>query len=75
MSAGDSFSHLAKIMSYRPKVGSDLAMMWAYFDETMLNEDENPDGKRKPVHMLVGGCIASTEQWGETFGELAACSR
>jgi hypothetical protein len=41
----------------------NLAMFWAYFDETVVNVTETASGKQRPTDMLLGGCIGSSEQW------------
>jgi hypothetical protein len=39
-----------------------IAMLWAYFDETVVNVAEK-DGKLRPRDMFVGGCVADQGQW------------
>lgn len=38
-------------------------MLWAYFDETIVNVADSSDGKLRPSEMFVGGCIATRAQW------------
>ncbi|MGA3303825.1 MAG: hypothetical protein ABSC72_11130 [Methylovirgula sp.] len=69
MNRPDPAAHLADmIVRYGAPRKSSIAMLWAYFDETVVNELDATDGKRRPVDMLVGGCIAPAEQW-EAFSD------
>jgi hypothetical protein len=64
MSATDPAAHLAHLIAaYGASPKSYQAMVWAYFDETVVNEQDAATGKRHPVDMLVGGCIAPAKQW------------
>lgn len=38
-------------------------MLWAYFDETVVNEVDGKDKKRRPIEMFVGGCVATAQRW------------
>jgi hypothetical protein len=38
-------------------------MLWAYFDETVVNVAHTGDGKPRPTEMFVGGCVATAFQW------------
>jgi hypothetical protein len=38
-------------------------MLWAYFDETIIETVDAHDEKRRPAEMIVGGCVAATEKW------------
>jgi hypothetical protein len=38
-------------------------MLWAYFDETVVNTIDGKDGKRRPSEMFVGGCVATAQKW------------
>lgn len=60
----DPVAHLAHLIeTYGCKPRVKLAMVWAYFDETVVNERSEVDGKRHPIDMIVGGCIATLKQW------------
>jgi hypothetical protein len=41
----------------------EVAMVWAYFDETAVHEKPKGEEKWRPVQMLVGGCLASQAKW------------
>jgi hypothetical protein len=38
-------------------------MLWAYFDETVVNTVEAGGGKLRPTEMFVGGCVATAQKW------------
>jgi hypothetical protein len=40
-----------------------IAMLWAYFDETVVNVADACGGKRRPTEMFVGGCVATAKKW------------
>jgi hypothetical protein len=40
-------------------------MLWAYFDETIVNVVDAGGGKLRPKEMFVGGCVADGQQWEE----------
>jgi hypothetical protein len=40
-----------------------IAMLWAYFDETVVNAIDEADGRFRPVDIFVGGCVATAPQW------------
>lgn len=64
MSGSDSVADLVGMIArYGSRREAQIAMIWAYFDETAVNELDAGDGKRRPVDMIVGGCIASADQW------------
>jgi hypothetical protein len=42
-----------------------VAMLWAYFDETIVSQVDDKDGKRRPTEMFVGGCVATALRWGK----------
>ena len=51
-------AYLAEIISRAPARPRSLAMVWAYFDETVTH---TIDGK--PDQLLVGGCVSSIDKW------------
>src|SRR5271156_5609177 len=55
-------AYLADMIARAPTRPMRFAMVWAYFDETVVHEQTVP-GKRIPAEMLVGGCSASDEKW------------
>lgn len=60
----DPCAHLAKMIATSGRVPkAHFAMFWTYFDETVVNVVDAADGKQRPAQMLVGGCIATAEQW------------
>jgi hypothetical protein len=60
----DPAAYLARMISDygRPKT-VHLAMLWAYFDETIVNVADSGDGKLRPTEMFVGGCVATAQRW------------
>ena len=38
-------------------------MVWAYFDETAVHEKIEGTEERRPVLMLIGGCLAAVGKW------------
>lgn len=62
--SGDPAAHLARMISaYGRGKRVHLAMLWAYFDETIVNVIDGKDGKQRPTEMFVGGCVASAQRW------------
>jgi hypothetical protein len=60
----DPCGHLARMIAeYGASERVHLAMLWAYFDETVVSTITAKDGKRRPSEMFVGGCIATASQW------------
>jgi hypothetical protein len=51
---------------------SGRAMLWAYFDETVVNVADAGNGKQRPTEMFVGGCVATAFQWEKFHAEMAA---
>jgi hypothetical protein len=62
----DPVAHLARMIARYgcPKTAS-LAMLWAYFDETIVSQVDGQDGKRRPTEMFVGGCVSAVTKWEE----------
>jgi hypothetical protein len=60
----DPAAHLSRIISRygRPKTVY-LAMLWAHFDETVVNAVDAGDGKLRPTEIFVGGCVATADKW------------
>ena len=62
--SADPVTHLARMMArYGRGKTMHLAMLWAYFDETVVNIVDAKDGKRHPAEMIVGGCVATAQHW------------
>jgi hypothetical protein len=60
----DPCAHLASMISrYGRTKTVHIAMLWAYFDETVVNVISGDDGKRRPTELFVGGCVATVPQW------------
>jgi hypothetical protein len=60
----DPCAYLARMITTQGRAKRmQLAMFWAYFDETVVNVVDAGNGKQRPVEMLVGGCIASQNDW------------
>lgn len=62
--SADPCAQLARLISTYGRIPRvDLAMLWAYFDETSVNEIDAAFGKARPTQMIVGGCVSSFERW------------
>lgn len=51
--ASDPVAHIAKMLRLGGSPCFGIAMLWAYFDETVVNNQT----------MIFGGCVASAYQW------------
>jgi hypothetical protein len=59
----DPVAHLAKMIArYGSSPFLRLAMVWAYFDETVISQAAE-NGKLVPSELLVGGCVATQADW------------
>src|SRR5215467_2112276 len=61
-------AYLADMISRRPvRASMRFAMVWAYFDETVVHHKiDGEDGKPPqyvPSALLIGGCVSSLEKW------------
>lgn len=64
MPSFDPVSHLAhSIARYGAKPSARIAMLWAYFDETIANEVDHQRGGRMPARMFIGGCVSTYKKW------------
>lgn len=64
MKRADPCAHLARmIATYGQPDQVHLAMLWAYFDETVVSTVDGKDGKQRPTEMFVGGCVATAQRW------------
>jgi hypothetical protein len=62
--APDPAAHLARMIAvYGCSSPAEIAMVWAYLDETSVHEKVEGADKLQPVLMLVGGCLASQRKW------------
>lgn len=62
--SADPAAHLARMIArYGRGKRANLAMLWAYFDETIVNAADGKDGKQRPTEMFVGGCVADARKW------------
>jgi hypothetical protein len=60
-------TYLANMIAKAPPAPTSIAMVWAYFDETVVHhKEETKEGKPPryvPSQLLIGGCVSSLDKW------------
>jgi hypothetical protein len=67
--AANPVAYLADMIARAPPPRMRIAMVWAYFDETVVHQKvDGLDGappQYLPTNLLIGGCVSSREKWEE----------
>jgi hypothetical protein len=63
----ESRGYLADMIARAPARPRRVAMVWAYFDETVVHEQV--DGKLIPTHLLIAGGASTLEKWKSLEGK------